>query len=1109
MSSNNEPAQSQRLHFILDEFLYNIKRYKNTFEGEIQWCNDLSLNDWKTHYLQITKSGSLTHSIDELTADSANIQPIIKHLQQCELQITKDTQSPFIDVKANCNFIIRVKASGKDFKVYLRVKNWDSFKRLLTCLIWWSSMKTNGIFNKFQISAPYEYDTKKLGQPESLLVYKLNVFGPMVKHTTLPPATNPLDKPNISNNDNNGKGWFSAMGVFKSDGILDLLLQSDGSPIYSIDITQLLKSEIRILDSSVLQNDNCLFLGELPLLRKQLNDENFHIESINSSNNNSSNISEEIIIQFPLRIDLEDCFVALQSYARSEYLSITGSDKSNGMRISNSFKLSILEANFQSINLNDKNNTPWSIFTDITTWGHTWARTSMVPGSPNPFWREEFQFDELLRLDTSYLEIKQLFHDPIHSNNKKRLRLVGKIGITQEMINDARYNKETRLPIMDVDNQNFQIGTICIKLSSNLNFILPSTNFMKLEKLLANLNLSMISNLIYKSSSSMENDNKLMQISVIFLDIFQSTSRIEDWFNVLIDKELSKIDGTVSRINQKNLDSKHIFNSLFRGNSILTKSTEQYFFRVGNEYLNEALGGILKDIIESNESFELDPARIKEEGNKKEKILGDNYKRLYFWVTKIWKKLYATSNDLPIEIRNVLKIFRKKLEIICTEDILQIILNGISGLLFLRFFCPVILNPKLFKYVSENLNETSRRNLTLISKVLLNLSTLTRFANKEPWLMSMNHFIDKRRDELLEYIDKMTQKKLDFNSKKLNLSSNITRPKLPIDQAILDDLPQLPCLIDKNSRETELVNLIINFSQENGNKMLKDSQMEENGKQDLTGGDRLSTSSSINLSINRKDLDSPVGAKPEIGELEFERITENNTEVFGDDLMNLLKSDDGGPKHDSLVSSINNNVNPNSTFTTQEEERYMMKELEQECYLLYNKIDRITKRLSDYECASSSLFEDRKYSISLSHKIYYEQLREGDAIVLKLLSNPSMDRSSIKLRKFFRRGASSKLYNIGDHYNKFLIVEGIGTEFFNGTNRLSSRGTSLNGDDKDNQTIPSSSSSSNKSGLGNRFSPTKLSRMMRRAPNGDVPKEQSAHKLTRWFKKKKDPRGLD
>lgn len=161
MSSNNEPAQSRTSYFKLNEFLSNVKRYKNTFKGEIQWCNNLSLNDWKTHYLQITSTGALTHSIDELTADSTNIQPIIKHLQQCRIEIIKDKQSSFKDINANCNFIIQVNTSGKDNKVYLRVKSWSDFKKLLTCLIWWSSMKTNGIFNKFQVSRPLEFKSKK------------------------------------------------------------------------------------------------------------------------------------------------------------------------------------------------------------------------------------------------------------------------------------------------------------------------------------------------------------------------------------------------------------------------------------------------------------------------------------------------------------------------------------------------------------------------------------------------------------------------------------------------------------------------------------------------------------------------------------------------------------------------------------------------------------------------------------------------------------------------------------------------------------------------------------------------------------------------------------
>lgn len=112
----------------------------------------------------------------------------------------------------------------------------------------------------------------------------------------------------------------------------------------------------------------------------------------------------------------------------------------------------------------------------------------------------------------------------------------------------------------------------------------------------------------------------------------------------------------------------------------------------------------------------------------------------------------------------------------------------------------------------------------------------------------------------------------------------------------------------------------------------------------------------------------------------------------------------------------------------------------------------------------------------------------------------------MKLQQFFIKGTGSKLNNnVGDSYCKFLTIESVDTEASRGTNRSSTHGSLLNEDGKDNPTTPSSSISPGRNGLGNRFSPTKLSRMMRRAPNGDVPKEQNARKLTKWFKKKKEP----
>ena len=77
----------------------------------------------------------------------------------------------------------------------------------------------------------------------------------------------------------------------------------------------------------------------------------------------------------------------------------------------------------------------------------------------------------------------------------------------------------------------------------------------------------------------------------MLLYIFQSLGIEEEWFKSLIEVELV----TVDKITRKNYlqkktnlaQSTNVFNTLFRGSSIFTKSLERYNFRVGQEYLEK------------------------------------------------------------------------------------------------------------------------------------------------------------------------------------------------------------------------------------------------------------------------------------------------------------------------------------------------------------------------------------------------------------------------------------------------------------------------------------------------------------------------------------------
>lgn len=62
----------------------------------------------------------------------------------------------------------------------------------------------------------------------------------------------------------------------------------------------------------------------------------------------------------------------------------------------------------------------------------------------------------------------------------------------------------------------------------------------------------------------------------------------------------------------------------------------------------------------------------------------------------MWKSIVAAKAKCPIELRRIFRHVRA-----CAEDrygdfLRSVSFSSVSGFLFLRFFCPAVLNPKLF-----------------------------------------------------------------------------------------------------------------------------------------------------------------------------------------------------------------------------------------------------------------------------------------------------------------------------------------------------------------------------------------------------------------------------
>lgn len=84
---------------------------------------------------------------------------------------------------------------------------------------------------------------------------------------------------------------------------------------------------------------------------------------------------------------------------------------------------------------------------------------------------------------------------------------------------------------------------------------------------------------------------------------------------------------------------------LFRQNSILTKSLEQYLRLVGAEYLEASIGEPVRRLCAEGIDLEIDPSRMKP--GYKEKELNANIQGLKEWTMAVWTSIYDAREKCP------------------------------------------------------------------------------------------------------------------------------------------------------------------------------------------------------------------------------------------------------------------------------------------------------------------------------------------------------------------------------------------------------------------------------------------------------------------------------
>ncbi|NXP70830.1 RASL1 protein, partial [Ramphastos sulfuratus] len=167
-------------------------------------------------------------------------------------------------------------------------------------------------------------------------------------------------------------------------------------------------------------------------------------------------------------------------------------------------------------------------------------------------------------------------------------------------------------------------------------------------------------------------------------------------------------------------------NILFRSNSLASKSMEQFMKAVGLPYLQQLLQPALNRIFEEKRYVELDPSKIELSRGRRISFKGSlsetqvqesSLELLKGYLGDIVDAIVGSVEKCPLLMRVAFKQLRQRVEErFPSAQHQEVQYFSISGFLFLRFFAPAVLTPKLFGLREQHAEPRTARTLLLLAK---------------------------------------------------------------------------------------------------------------------------------------------------------------------------------------------------------------------------------------------------------------------------------------------------------------------------------------------------------------------------------------------------------
>ncbi|QNP98065.1 YALIA101S06e03774g1_1 [Yarrowia lipolytica] len=744
----------------------HIANDKGILKGKVGWRRGVDpRSGWTQGTVWISDE-----SLCGASPESRLTETLIQDLRSIRLNANKQTS------------VIDIAAINGNERVSLQLDSTDGLLRWIAALSVWMCLAGTGIESK-RIQPKVVPDTCTGQDP--ILSCSLQVMGKIVKNKRLSRSIFKASPTMLPQSLQAPTSWVTAQAKLRPNGALDFTTE-DQTYSFSTSLAELTRQDAWRIHWSVFQKHHVLYLGSL---RKE--DEKvvkLDIFALGSSPQKIRRPIDQltgIYLAFPSEHEYKRWLYVLGNTLRPTYYALASRSFSQTLRSASRLDMRLLHARYKPAQKGTGHVPPPTSFFELSSRGILLGRSCLGRNSRDPFFRDDFVLDSVA--DVLPLELDCRF---VNFDDQP---LVGRVRITRELVQGPAV--EQWVKIYDV-NDGSTLGDVCIKISYFGSNVLAPHQYEHLEAMLKDTDSRL-------SAKISEARMSLPEYTDMFVKIYSCLGICDQWLMSLIDGEIGKLADKVTADDR----SKQVSNLLFRGNTLMTKAIEKYMQLTAHSYLRDLVGKVVRQVLDRDEKLELDPSRL-DDGHgitpEIEQLKVHNQERLMAHAETIWVNIRNTIADIPQSLVVVFQYLRQQLEGLHQDE--EVVFNGISGFLFLRFICPALLSPKLFGLVHNSPQPEVQRTLTLLAKLMQSFANRANFTAKESFMIPLTPFIENNKKELCQYFRVISnQNKWD--------EIRMAKPSKPqykyqqhdIPLRPLPDAPTLPYLYDKYACYQELV----------------------------------------------------------------------------------------------------------------------------------------------------------------------------------------------------------------------------------------------------------------------------------------------------------------